>query len=367
MFDTDFTVAYVRVVEGCNLNCTHCFTLGNQEKIKYTPIETIKYFLSAIDMNIHPKALTVYLHGGETFLRPLEDLVQIADYIRDKFHYTKLVIVPQTNLIYKLTDEHIDFIKNQCGNQVGISWDYEIRFGSIRTEKAEEKEKLFFSNMRKLIDAGIDVHVAITQQKHLLNADPIKVIEMFDGVKSIDFELLTIFDEKTKDLKVNNQKWSDWYMHIVRYYHDHDVSWSLPQMDLLFKNMKEGAQQDCKCNCCNKRTFTLNTNGSVGLCPDFAYVSPISTAREMYQDWTTFTAKSQDTLIQDLIDKSSSICYECEHFDICGGNCNNQLFDDTDECPLSRASISYARKHQLTFFDRLEKKAMNNLPELKGR
>lgn len=364
MFDTDFNVIYLRVIGGCNLNCTHCFTLGNRDKVKKASDNDIKGFLQAIRKNINPKKVALYLHGGETFLRPISELTEIVQYARNILNESEVIILPQTNLVYKLTPEWIRFVKEVCSNEVGISWDYQIRFGSIRTDKAIEKEQLFFNNLQILLDNDIHVHVAITVQRHLLKADPIKILESFTGVKSIDFELLTAFDDKTRNLVCNNKEWSDWYFRIVEYYRDHDVSWSLPQMDLLFKSMLGSEPMDCKCNCCNKRTFTLNPNGTVGLCPDHAYISPISTAEEMNNDWSAFTQKAQETLIQDLIDKSSTLCYDCEHYEICAGNCNSELFDETNECPLSRKAIGYAIEHKKDFLEKY-KKSMENLPELR--
>lgn len=363
MFNTDFNVIYLRVISGCNLNCTHCFTLGNHDKINYTSIEDIQTFLNNIKLNINPKKVVIQLHGGETFLRPLKDLRVINDIIKSTLDESDILIIPQTNLIYNITEDWINFIKEDCNNEIGISWDYEIRFGSIRSDKAIEKEELFFKNLSILLDNDINTHVAITQQRHLLKANPIDVVKQFNGVKSIDFELLTSFDEKTIDLKVNNKEWSDWFHEIVKYYSTHDTSWSLPQIDLFTKAILTGEIQNCKCNCCNKRTFTLNPNGTVGLCPDKAYISPLVHVNDL-NDWDSFTNKAQDTLIQDLIDTASSICYTCSLFEYCAGNCNKDLFDNTDECPLSRQSLQYSLDNKDIFFKKYKTSTLN-LPELR--
>ena len=124
---------------------------------------------------------------------------------------------------------------------------------------------------------------------------------------------------------------------------------------------------DCKCNCCDKRTFTLNPNGTVGLCPDKTYVEPFSTTTEMKQDWTTFQNKSLDVIMKKLVEMDQhTMCFECEHYDICGGNCDASLFDDSDECPLSKSVISKIRNNKEVFIKLYEDKAKNNLTELRN-
>ncbi len=366
VFSNEFNVIYVRVVQGCNLNCTHCFTLGNKDPYMLTDIQHVEKFLSSIKNNVNPKKATFYIHGGETFLAPYEHLKNVNNIIRNTFGETPKDIVPQTNLLYKIDDEFINFIKDEYRSTVGVSWDADIRFGSIAINKKTDQENLFFGNLKKLLDAGIKVHISITAQKYLLNYDPLEIVKMFDGVDSIDFELLTTFDEQTKNLKPNNLKWASWLDRLVDYYQHNDTSWCLPQIDLFTKTLITGQMFDCKCNCCDKRTFTLNPNGTVGFCPDKTYVEPISTVDEMVNDWETFQSKAVDVIINKLLEKTEhEMCFKCDHYDICGGNCESSLFDETDECPLSKKVISRIRNNKETFIRLYENKAKVNLTELR--
>lgn len=365
-FSKEFNVVYLRVVQGCNLNCDHCFTLGNKDPIMFTELSVIDKFISSIRKNVNPEKVTFYIHGGETFLASLSYLKDVNDLISDKFPDIKLDIIPQTNLIYKITDEFIDFIKNEYNSTIGVSWDADIRFGSVSVNKKVEQEQLFFKNLQKLISSGIKVHIAITAQKNLLNYDPLEIVKMFDGVDSIDFELLTTFDEQTRNLRPNNVKWANWLDKLVDYYETENTSWCLPQIDLFTKTLMSGKMFDCKCNCCDKRTFTLNPNGTVGLCPDMTYVEPFSDVNEMSDEWETFEAKSLDLIMEKMIAQSEhEMCFKCEHYDICGGNCDSSLFDETEECPLSKKVISRVRNNISKFIELYENKAKPNLTELR--
>lgn len=367
IFSNEFNVIYLRVVQGCNLNCTHCFTLGNKDPYMVTDLNYIEDFLSSIKDNVNPQKATFYIHGGETFLAPYSHLADVNKIIRSKFPNMRMDIIPQTNLLYTIDDEFINFVKDEYRSTIGVSWDADIRFGSIAINKKTDQENLFFSNLKQLLDNGIKVHIAITAQKHLLNYDPLEIVKMFDGVDSIDFELLTTFDEQTRNLKPNNKKWATWLEKLVDYYQHNKTTWCLPQIDLFTKTLIAGNLFDCKCNCCDKRTFTLNPNGTVGLCPDKTYVEPFSTTTEMRQDWATFQNKSLDVMMKKLVEMDHhTMCYTCEHYDICGGNCDASLFDDSDECPLSRNVISKIRNNKEVFIKLYEEKAKKNLTELRN-
>jgi radical SAM protein with 4Fe4S-binding SPASM domain len=366
IFSKEFNVIYLRVVQGCNLNCSHCFTLGNKDPIMVTDKKQISDYLGAIKKNVDPEKATFYIHGGETFLAPLEYLADVNKIIRDTFPTAKIDIVPQTNLIYKVDQAFVDFIKTEYRGTIGVSWDAEIRFGSVAINKKSEQEALFFKNLKTLIDNGIKVHIAITAQKNLLNYDPLEIVSKFDGVDSIDFELLTTFDDQTRSLRPNNKKWAAWLDKLTEYYQNNNTTWCLPQVDLFTKTLMTGKLFDCKCNCCDKRTFTMNPNGTVGLCPDKTYVEPFSTVDEMVNDWDTFQSKSLEIIMNKLVElEEHDMCYKCEHYDICGGNCDASLFDDTDECPLSKKVIGRVRNNINRFIEIYENKAKPNLTELR--
>lgn len=361
-FNKDFNVIYIRVVQGCNLNCTHCFTLGNRDEVKLAPLEQIRNYLQSIKSNVNPKKAVFYIHGGETFLAPLPYLAQVNGLIREIFEETQFNIIPQTNLMYKIDQEYIDFIKREYGNQIGISWDAKIRFGSTSRGLSEE---LFFNNFRELVNANIDIAIAVTVQNNLLEVDPLSFVGKFDGAKSVDFEFLTIFDDKTRHLKVDNLKWSKYFAKIVEYYATHDLTWSMPQVDLFTKSFLENRIYQCKCNCCEHRTFTMNVNGSVGLCPDDTYINPISSVIEMTENWSAFEKKALQKYIMQKCNQLPEICTRCKFFDYCGGNCEPTLFDENQEdCPLSQISLEYQFQNIEVFKKKLQQ-AKDNLVELK--
>ncbi len=362
-FSAEFIVVYLRVVQGCNLNCAHCFTLGNRDEYRLVDLDHVRQFLRAIVKNVGPKKAVVYIHGGETFLAPREHLAAVNKIVREEFislnHYD---IIPQTNLMYEVDDAYIDFIKQEYNSQIGISWDYKIRFN---TAGKNLDEALFFTNFSKLVEGGIDAAIAITVQKHLLKSDPLEWLPKFTGAKSIDFEFLTLFDNKTRNLKVNNDEWSEYLFNVVQYYASHSLTWSMPQVDLFTKSFVENRIFSCKGNCCLNRTFTLNCNGSVGLCPDQAYFAPISNMKEVVEDWDQFELKGRETYLRQMVQPLHELCSTCEFYDHCGGNCEPDLFDaGSKECPLSRKTLKFQKENLELFMNKLQL-AKTNLVELR--
>lgn len=361
-FSSDFNVIYLRVVQGCNLNCTHCFTLGNRDRYEFASLEQIENFLLSIKSHVNPKKAVVYIHGGEPFLAPIDYHRKVNALIRKVMADTYIDIIPQTNLMYKVDAEFINFIKEEYNGQIGVSWDYKIRFGSTTSAL---NEALFLSNFRKIVDAGIEPAVAITVQKYLLEQDPIELVQQLVGAKSIDFEFLTFFDEKTENLRVSNNLWSDYYFKIVKYYAENVTTWSLPLVDLFTKSVQENKIYQCKCNCCQHRTFTMNCNGTVGLCPDETYFSPLSTVEEMSLNWNAFQKAAQLKYINQIALPINSLCTTCEYYNYCGGNCEPTLFKEGDlECPMSKKALSYQFSNIGIFEEKL-KLAYLNLTELR--
>lgn len=363
-FNKEFNVIYLRVVQGCNLNCSHCFTLGNRDSYQTAPFEQVRSYLQAIKTNVNPRAAVMYIHGGEPFLASMDYHRQLNALIKEVMGDTVIDIIPQTNLMYKIDDEFIEFLHQEYKGQIGISWDYKIRFGSTSKGLSED---LFFENFRKIVKAGIEPAIAITVQKYLFEQDPVELVQKFEGAKSIDFEFLTYFSEGTNALRVSNDDWSRFYHSIVRYYSENQTTWSLPLVDLFTKSVKENKIYQCKCNCCQHRTFTMNCNGTIGLCPDETYFDSFSTVQEMSTQWEAFETKAKQKYLTQIVQPANAMCQSCEFYDYCGGNCEPTLFNVGDtECPMSKQTLNYQFENMPLFSKKL-KEAYKNLTELRPK
>lgn len=338
IFNQDFFVCYLRVAQGCNLNCTHCFTLGNKDRIDFIQPETAERLIRVIKERINPQKIVFYIHGGETFMAPFKHLEKIFQTIQLYFG-DKAIIIPQTNLLVKVNKEFVRLIKTYCRNHVGVSWDHKIRF---TTGKQEDR---FFKNLGFLTDNDVRYSISITLHKYLIDeTDPIEVLSKFKHASTIDFEYLTVFDDKTRMLNQMDMKRYYWYLEqIYNVYLTTNTNYSLPFIDLVYKDVKAGKFTNCKCNCCNERTITMNVNQSVGLCPDYAYIQPISTISEMENDWTAFEQKALNTIVARKVTEFNPICMKCPSYEMCGGNCDLGLIRE-DGCFINDVLIQNVKK-----------------------
>ena len=120
---------YLKTTETCNLNCKHCFTNGtNGAKIYWNTdlvIDWIKRY------NTHtPKLDSIHFefHGGEPFLVPVSEMKEVYNSCNGL--WDNMSWGATSNLVFKMDEDHIQFIKNELENRVGTSWDPKIRFAN---------------------------------------------------------------------------------------------------------------------------------------------------------------------------------------------------------------------------------------------
>ena len=137
---------YVKTTETCQLNCKHCFTSGiNGRKIYFNPSQTAAWVKKL--KTAYPKAEMHYeFHGGEPFLAPVSDMEHFIKETKDLWDYSSYGIT--SNLVFKLTQDKIDFIKDSLDNRLGTSWDSSIRFDN------NKQRILWENNVKKLKALG---------------------------------------------------------------------------------------------------------------------------------------------------------------------------------------------------------------------
>ena len=138
-------MVYLKTTETCNLNCSHCFTNGiNGRKIYFNPEKTIKW-LESLKVGLpHMESLHVEFHGGEPFLAPIKNMQRVYDEVNPLFD--NISWGATSNLVFKIDDEKLNFMRTVLNKRIGTSWDPKIRFAnekqSHRTrETAQELER----------------------------------------------------------------------------------------------------------------------------------------------------------------------------------------------------------------------------------
>lgn len=330
---------YLKTTETCNLNCKHCFTNGsNGAKVYWNPeqvIDWIKRFSPNVKVN---DTLHCEFHGGEPFLVPVEQMVKVCE--ESKKYVPTATWGITSNLTFKMYPEHFDFIQNQLGNRVGTSWDPDIRFTSPK------QYDLWRKNVTTLIDMGVTVRLFISVTKSTLNIEPIELLEWVKdlGVQEMSLERLThngnanlfpeIFpaniDQDYWFLKMHEQM----VEHDARHWFDNDFMETVYSKFEL--NFNKGGTF---CRDCEEKLFTLNADGTISGCPNSAPEHQFGHISESIEELLLNPVRLNNITCERA---RNDICYSCEVFDVCGGDCH-QLAWQGDVCGAPKSLMKHLK------------------------
>ncbi len=207
-------LVYVRLFEGCNLHCQHCFIPANPKKMEPQAFSEIPQVVSGFAKP--GDKILLQWHGGEPTLLGPEYLVDAIERIQKNTDY-QWVHGIQTNLL-TYDDRWADVYRRYFGGEVGVSWDHGIRL--LRKGKSEsfaDFEDAFWPKFQQLLADGLDPYLVVTMTKPLLDAyqNPVRLLEMLSskGVKRFHLERLTPTGEARENwewLGVSNREWSEY-------------------------------------------------------------------------------------------------------------------------------------------------------------
>jgi radical SAM protein with 4Fe4S-binding SPASM domain len=199
-FDYDHMV-YIRLFEGCNLNCEHCYIPNNPKKIESNFYENNGITNTLVkEANVSENS-TLYIqwHGGEPTLLGPEYLEKAINEVEKdtRFKYQHGI---QTNLINfsDNVEAWTNIYKKYFNSQVGISWDSKIRHIK-RKEQTEETNQLFeekfWNNVNIAQENNLELYVVVTVTKIFFNTyrNPFDFFDLMvkNKIKSLNFERIT--------------------------------------------------------------------------------------------------------------------------------------------------------------------------------
>ncbi len=312
---------YLKTTETCNLNCSHCFTSGINGAKVYWNTDKIIDWLHRFK-NQHPKETDTAhceFHGGEPFLVPVK---QMNDVWKKCNHLwgKNMSWGVTTNLVFKMYNEHIEFIKGPLGNRLGTSWDPKIRFAN------NKQYKLWHSNVKLLLNEGVTVRLFISVTKDTITYEPITLLRWIRrlGVQEVSFERLTNNGSARKfpDIFPTNVELDEWFyrMHVqsekvgARDWFENDF------LENVYRKFENGATKcGTFCRDCEEKLFTLNADGTISGCPNSAQEMQFGTI----DDDIEILLKSPRRIINMIEEKSRNrACYSCPVFQYCGGDCH---------------------------------------------
>lgn len=319
MIFSDTVQIYLKTTETCNLNCDHCFTSGKNGKKIYFNVDKSFDFIDRLFAHKDFKYKRILYHGGEPMLAPISDMKDFHRKIKDKYPETGFGI--QTNLVFKMTDERLDFFNELFIEEgIGTSWDHGIRFDNIK------QQLLWEENVRTLIKAGHNVSVMVSLNKQLLAAfEPVDIIQYLAdlGVQHVLFERITANGNAVLNPNIhpNNLDLDAWLLLMYEQTIQFDLDKRIHNMFLeeVATSVISRLHTANRCRNCEQSLVTINADGTVSGCPNSAPEEFWGNIEWSIKDNLT-SKRRLHTMACEL--KRNDNCLTCPVNSICNGDCH---------------------------------------------
>ena len=320
---------YIKTTETCQLNCKHCFTNGiNGAKIYFNPTKTIDWFKRFRDY--HPNELDsahLEFHGGEPFLAPVSHMTKVHNELKDLWKRQTFGIT--SNLVFKLKDEHFEFIDGPLNKRMGTSWDPKIRFEN------DKQEKLWEKNIQTLLNRGVTIKLFISVTQDTINIEPIELLKWIRdlGVQEVSFERLTGNGNANLHPEIfpKNIEQDAWFLKMHHQSEEYGArKWFENEtLEVIYDKFDTGfLKGGTFCRDCEQKIFTINADGTISGCPNAA---PEFQFGHLNDDIKSLINSSKR--IHNIVCERSRnpLCFKCPVFEFCGGDCH-QLAWQGDIC-----------------------------------
>ena len=331
---------YVRVFEGCNLHCQHCFIPTNPKRMT---LEDISQIPDQIRGRIAPgSTILIQWHGGEPTLMGPDYIRSGISLLRKNAPEFTWRFGIQTNLM-SFNDDWADLYREEFGGEVGVSWDPKIRLLNKHAIDSNPEFNLRFDQkLEQLVNAGLTPYLVVTATKTLFKAFP-NPFDFFQhwfdrGVSHVHLERITPTGYARRNwdfVGLSNAEYSDQMSRWMRAYHAFKSTHTGENPFFLspFENISESAvslakgepqAQGCWSGKCDTRFHTIDADGYKFGCT------------ALTGELGNKNANFQIDLGSDLREKRelrTYDCHKCPFRKICSSGCLALSFDDgSGEC-----------------------------------
>jgi len=334
---------YLRVFEGCNLHCEHCFIPSNPKKMTIDQIKEIRGYVQSF---AKPGDKIIFQwHGGEPTaigLRFMTEAMSIVDELKDTYRITHGI---QTNLT-KYNEGWRDLFMKYVGKEVGISWDPDIRYLKKNDPSSNaEFETIFWRNVSKMIEDGFEPLLIVTGTKKLFTKfkNPFLMLEYFreKGIRKIHIERITKTGnavDNWNSLGLTHKEYSTAMSRLLKAY----VSFqnrNLPLEENLFVSPLDGYIESvasmetekpkgygCNSGKCDTAFHTIDADGYKAGCTALT-TNEQATSDNGAVQFVTFTGLRRKR------EERQMTCIGCPYKSVCSSGCmTSEKFDGSGEC-----------------------------------
>ena len=338
--DFDFLV-YLRIYEGCNLHCEHCFIPSNPKKMTMEQIHNVPEQLK----KIAPEGSRVLIqwHGGEPTAMGSRWFREAISYINENTSY-KISHGIQTNLM-NYNDEWRDIFHEFFDSSIGVSWDPEIRLTKAgKPETNMDFENRFWPNIKKILNDGIQPYLVVTGTKVFFEKfrNPMLFFSMMEekGISHAHIERLTktgYARQSWDKIGVNNLEWSNYMSRFAKAYNVYKKRprqtkqpFNLSPLDGMNQSIERllnglSGGYGCLSGACDTRFHTIDANGYKAGCTALNSESDNKNANG------TQVIQFHDFKVQRKIRQVD--CLNCQFKKICSSGClASEKMDESGEC-----------------------------------
>lgn len=332
---------YVKPTDTCNLDCDHCFTSGSKGAKTAWDIPVTTDWLTDLIKKYNDEHIHIELHGGEPFLRPIEEHWYFAKSLQEKVGETlweNVTIGGTTNLIYKLTETHERFITEMMGGLIATSWDPVYRF------KNNRMLNLWLDNIKRLAELGVGMKLFVTATDRLMEYDPQELLRLWStfNVTAIAVERLTSDGNAVDNphLFPDNRVVDRFYYNLYRAYKSADWPFIITTFEAIDRKFETNDYKvDTNCRTCEQNLFTIDGAGNIGGCANGAKAESNGTINEDLDEFLISDGRL-DRITKELDHNPS--CLSCHLFDVCGGDCHRLVWQG-NSCPGLTEILSYLK------------------------
>lgn len=309
---------YIKLTNGCNLKCKHCFNeiMNNHQKMSNEILEKIINWLIIFRNNHLTDNITIILFGGEPMLYDLNKII----YLMDSTKKLDLKWTITTNLIYELTSKHLEIFKrmDKDNNLPLVKTSYD--FGNLRFNNNQEKK--WKNNVKLLQNNDIMIQPIICVTNYIVENISVKDFYNFidkNNIIQFNLERITETGRASKNkIKPTNQKQNEWLLNIYKEYEKRNNL-----LCPLFEGIKQsfkGVFLGCRARRCMEKVITINPDGSIAGCPNIANIT--------YGNLDEINECKKCELIK--IEQAKKIeCLLCPYYKYCNGDCFQLVWDET--------------------------------------
>lgn len=338
-------MVYLRIFEGCNLHCLHCFIPSNPKKLD---IESLPEYLSILKEKIPSNERILFQwHGGEPTALGADHIRAIHKIITEEMSEYEVRHSIQTNN-YIVDDKLLALYHDVFDSEIGISWDYKIR----QTKKNDASsnntyEEVFWDNTKKLIENGISPFLVITTTKLLFeqykNTNELIDFLVSKGITKVHFEKLTktgYARENWSLIGITNRDYSRYMSRLQKSYqlykksrvyadnqlHISPLDGYMDSIERLEKGQSGG--YGCLSGKCDSKFHTIDENGYKYGCT--AINSESDNKNTSVVNFINFI--DEEKLKSERKIRQLS-CDGCEYITVCNSGClASEKFDYSNEC-----------------------------------